>query len=113
MKRRSFWIGGMSALLGLCVFLAGVPSTSAQRPETKRTVERRGVERSLVAKTAYVKLKQLQDEHPGVVEDEHLSGASLEWFKAEVSRAKSKAEAVKAASEYLEREGSVPRQAAN
>ncbi len=58
-----------------------------------------------VAKTAYQKLKNANDQKPGAISAENLQGASLEWFKAQLGVAKSRSEYIQAATEYLEREG--------
>jgi hypothetical protein len=58
-----------------------------------------------VAKTAYQKLKFVNEQKPGIISAENLQGASLEWFKAQLSVSKSRSEYIQAATEYLEREG--------
>ena len=101
---RMLTIGGISMVCGLCLALVVGSSAQAQgqRPDEARALlAARAVD---VAKTAYSKLKAANVGKPDTVSAEELSRASLQWFKSEVSAAKSKPEAVKAATEYLERE---------
>jgi len=56
------------------------------------------------AKVAYGKLNWARKISPQGISEEALRRASLEWFKAEVHAAKFSADAIKAASEYLDRE---------
>jgi hypothetical protein len=56
-------------------------------------------------KMVYEARKGIRERDPAKVSADNLSRLSLTWFKAEVDAAVSGPQAIKAASEYLEREG--------
>jgi len=58
-----------------------------------------------VAKRSYLKLKYAVAERPGAVSDEALSKVSLQVLQLETGVARTREEGIKAASEYLGREG--------
>ena len=103
---RMLTIGGISIVCALCLALVVGSSAQAQgqRPdEAARALHAAAAVN--VAKTAYSKLKAANEVKPDAVSSEELSRASLEWFKFEVAAARTKPKAIKAATEYLEREG--------
>jgi hypothetical protein len=130
MKRRKFQFVGWV----LCLALLAVSSTMAQTrrskwddrvptdllPQTK-VLERTDLFNNVLIrpeaptaqqtatiaqlKMVYEARKQIREQDPDKVSAQNLSRLSLAWFKAEVDAATSGPEAMKAASEYLEREG--------
>lgn len=122
MNRRNLVIAGVRPFFGVCLVLLLASSTVAQRPPSGRDrtdlindVQQSTVGTALrtrhaaatvdVARRSYMKLRTARDGNPNSVSAEELSRASLEWFKSQVAAAASKPDAMKAASEYLQREG--------
>ena len=95
MKRRTILAACISSACGLCLALeVGRAAPADTAPQA----------RCAIARKAYDKLRMAYENAPDRISADEVSRASLEWFKA-AALVKSKPEAIKAATEYLEREG--------
>lgn len=86
----------------------GAPKAAANKDAQARNnteVFRQRQKQLDVAKLSYLKLKFAVEGNPGSISDEVLSKTSLQVLQLESLVARTREEGIKAASEYLEREG--------
>ena len=103
MKRRALLICVLSVGFNVSTAWASDP---VQPPKLTREARLEKAIKMVDAKLSYIKAQKVYAKNPQAGSADILSGLSLEWFKSQVAVSTSKEEAMKAASEYLERETS-------
>jgi hypothetical protein len=95
----------LCVLMAICVGLLAMAAAPADKDAQARKAKRMREASFVVVQSSYEKLKDSAERNPGTVSVESLHGASRELLLAELRRTTSRAACVKAATDYLEREG--------